>query len=325
MFNHSSTPNVSFSRRAPTAKYPDVQPAVLFKTARPIKAGDELCICYSADESKLWFSPNYGHSGSNGGVGSSLAGGQGELDGGLFLGAEGQDEKRTAKAGPSRMADAAESMPVLPNVLDLDKRDEQQLARQLNRSGARLEKRKKMMERVERKALKSEVVLGSPETNFLDGSSEPGFDRESSGQDTTGQPKSPLGPILSPTPLPFLISIKSAPETLVPTLSSESFTSTQTTPATPPPSHRHQQTIASIHDEGYTTALAELHMVDSLPLSDDSVKAEEEIMSAEVKEGKEATAWREITRIRGPVEEADVDADAKSKFPFLRTFNIYAA
>jgi hypothetical protein len=59
MFNHSPRPNVNFIRRTPTSKTPDVSPAIVFMTYKPIKKGEELFICYG-QESKLWFSPNYG-------------------------------------------------------------------------------------------------------------------------------------------------------------------------------------------------------------------------------------------------------------------------
>ena len=59
MFNHSPKPNVNFIRRAPTSKTPDVSPGMVFMTSRPISKGEELFICYG-QESKLWFSPDYG-------------------------------------------------------------------------------------------------------------------------------------------------------------------------------------------------------------------------------------------------------------------------
>lgn len=59
MFNHSPNPNVNFIRRVPNKKTPDVKPALVFMTSRAIKAGEELFICYG-EESKLWFSPDYG-------------------------------------------------------------------------------------------------------------------------------------------------------------------------------------------------------------------------------------------------------------------------
>jgi hypothetical protein len=63
MFNHSPKPNVNFIRRAPTSKSPDVSPAMVFMTCRPIRRGEELFICYGP-ESKLWFSPDYGKAGA---------------------------------------------------------------------------------------------------------------------------------------------------------------------------------------------------------------------------------------------------------------------
>lgn len=59
MFNHSPQPNVMFTRVAPPSSEPEKYPKLVFRTIKPIAKGDELCICYSADESKLWFSPNY--------------------------------------------------------------------------------------------------------------------------------------------------------------------------------------------------------------------------------------------------------------------------
>lgn len=59
MFNHSPKPNVNFIRRAPTSKTPDVSPAMVFMACRSIAKGEELYICYG-QESKLWFSPDYG-------------------------------------------------------------------------------------------------------------------------------------------------------------------------------------------------------------------------------------------------------------------------
>jgi hypothetical protein len=59
MFNHSPKPNVNFIRRAPTAKKPNIEPAIVFMTSRRIEKGEELYICYG-QESKLWFSPDYG-------------------------------------------------------------------------------------------------------------------------------------------------------------------------------------------------------------------------------------------------------------------------
>jgi tRNA-specific adenosine deaminase 3 len=53
LFNHSSTPNVNFVRN-PT------RGTITFTATRAIAPGDELCICYSADESKLWFMPTHG-------------------------------------------------------------------------------------------------------------------------------------------------------------------------------------------------------------------------------------------------------------------------
>ncbi|EIW72695.1 hypothetical protein TREMEDRAFT_41927 [Tremella mesenterica DSM 1558] len=51
LFNHSSTPNVNYIRSFPES-------TITFSTSRPVKEGDELCICYNADESKLWFIPS---------------------------------------------------------------------------------------------------------------------------------------------------------------------------------------------------------------------------------------------------------------------------
>lgn len=51
LFNHSPTPNVNFIRQAASS-------TIRFMTARRVEAGEELCICYTADESKLWFVPS---------------------------------------------------------------------------------------------------------------------------------------------------------------------------------------------------------------------------------------------------------------------------
>jgi hypothetical protein len=59
MFNHSPQPNVMFTRVAPRDTETDKYPKLIFSAIKPIKKGDELYICYSADESKLWFSPDY--------------------------------------------------------------------------------------------------------------------------------------------------------------------------------------------------------------------------------------------------------------------------
>ncbi|ORX34274.1 hypothetical protein BD324DRAFT_605115 [Kockovaella imperatae] len=48
LFNHSNRPNVNFIRNTKSG-------TIAFRTVRPVSAGEELCICYSADESKLWF------------------------------------------------------------------------------------------------------------------------------------------------------------------------------------------------------------------------------------------------------------------------------
>ncbi|ORY28999.1 hypothetical protein BCR39DRAFT_533511 [Naematelia encephala] len=50
MFNHSSSPSVNFIRNYDRG-------TITFRTTRRVDAGQELCICYSADESKLWFTP----------------------------------------------------------------------------------------------------------------------------------------------------------------------------------------------------------------------------------------------------------------------------
>jgi tRNA-specific adenosine deaminase 3 len=48
LFNHSSSPNVNYVR--------DFEKSVIrFTASRAIQPGEELCICYAADESKLWF------------------------------------------------------------------------------------------------------------------------------------------------------------------------------------------------------------------------------------------------------------------------------
>lgn len=59
MFNHSPQPNVMFTRVAPRDTETNQYPKLIFTTIKSIKKGDELYICYSADESKLWFSPDY--------------------------------------------------------------------------------------------------------------------------------------------------------------------------------------------------------------------------------------------------------------------------
>lgn len=51
LFNHSSRPNVNFIRNTKTN-------TISFLTCRRVEEGEELCICYSADESKLWFIPS---------------------------------------------------------------------------------------------------------------------------------------------------------------------------------------------------------------------------------------------------------------------------
>ncbi|WWC99544.1 hypothetical protein V866_006448 [Kwoniella sp. B9012] len=48
LFNHSSSPNVNFIRQFSNS-------TIKFITSKNIEKGEELCICYSADESKLWF------------------------------------------------------------------------------------------------------------------------------------------------------------------------------------------------------------------------------------------------------------------------------
>lgn len=53
LFNHSSQPNVNFVRNT-------TEGTISFTTSRSVSKGDELCICYSADESKLWFAPSGG-------------------------------------------------------------------------------------------------------------------------------------------------------------------------------------------------------------------------------------------------------------------------
>lgn len=50
LFNHSSSPNVNFVRDYPNS-------TIRFTASRTIQPGEELCICYAADESKLWFIP----------------------------------------------------------------------------------------------------------------------------------------------------------------------------------------------------------------------------------------------------------------------------
>jgi tRNA-specific adenosine deaminase 3 len=48
LFNHSSNPNVNYVR--------DFDKSVIrFTASREIHPGEELCICYAADETKLWF------------------------------------------------------------------------------------------------------------------------------------------------------------------------------------------------------------------------------------------------------------------------------
>lgn len=51
LFNHSSSPNVNFIRNFATD-------TICFTTSRAVDHGEELCICYSADEAKLWFLPS---------------------------------------------------------------------------------------------------------------------------------------------------------------------------------------------------------------------------------------------------------------------------
>ncbi|OWT41077.1 tRNA-specific adenosine deaminase 3 [Cryptococcus neoformans] len=58
LFNHSSRPNVNFIR-SPSTK------TIRFVTAKSISPGEELCICYTADESKLWFTPARGEEEDN--------------------------------------------------------------------------------------------------------------------------------------------------------------------------------------------------------------------------------------------------------------------
>ncbi|KAK8865804.1 hypothetical protein IAR55_000951 [Kwoniella newhampshirensis] len=50
LFNHSSRPNVNFIRNTAAS-------SIRFITSRRVEADEELCICYSADETKLWFIP----------------------------------------------------------------------------------------------------------------------------------------------------------------------------------------------------------------------------------------------------------------------------
>jgi len=48
LFNHSSSPNINYVR--------DFEKSVIrFTASRAIQPGEELCICYAADETKLWF------------------------------------------------------------------------------------------------------------------------------------------------------------------------------------------------------------------------------------------------------------------------------
>jgi tRNA-specific adenosine deaminase 3 len=48
LFNHSSSPNINYVR--------DFEKSLIrFTASREIQPGEELCICYAADETKLWF------------------------------------------------------------------------------------------------------------------------------------------------------------------------------------------------------------------------------------------------------------------------------
>lgn len=53
MFNHSPTPNVNYIKnKSPSS------PTISFRTVKKVEQGEELCICYSADETRLWFTPS---------------------------------------------------------------------------------------------------------------------------------------------------------------------------------------------------------------------------------------------------------------------------
>jgi len=100
MFNHSPKPNVNFIRRAPTSKTPNIEPAIVFMTSRRIEKGEELYICYG-QESKLWFSPDYGKTAAqqdNVDQKTDLEDADTFLSGfdGLVESTEGQDEGMTA-------------------------------------------------------------------------------------------------------------------------------------------------------------------------------------------------------------------------------------
>jgi tRNA-specific adenosine deaminase 3 len=168
MFNHSPTPNVNFIRSIPTSRNPETQPSLIFKTFRPIKAGEELFICYAADDSRLWFSPDYVQPKSTS-----------------------KDEPyANADAGPSsrspqRAMTVEDELPPFPQAIDSlsDSEAPSKAARRDRRKREREEKRRKWQEKnaeKEKRRVADAAAVGggaNGDLALVNGSSETGVDR----------------------------------------------------------------------------------------------------------------------------------------------------
>ncbi len=281
MFNHSSFPNVNFVRST------SGDPTLTFTTTRRVPAGTELCICYSADESKLWFSPSY----------------VGAQDGGTTAGPSTrtyqsspaspptpsahlrelarveiealQDEE---DGGATSSASAVRSTDPEANAAAIAAADEERHARQQRRKRDREEKQRKYNDKqaarraqAARWGSTAEGPMRADESGIalVNGSSEPGADR---------------------TPLPNGHGAEHA----------------GTGPALAP----------ALTDEAYAEVVERLGMVQLVAPTPEQIEAEKTDEAAPVA-GASAVGWSLTPRIKGTVEaEQDDESRTSGSFSF---------
>lgn len=285
MFNHSATPNVAFSRLYPTRHNPTQRPTIVFRTFRAVQEGEELFICYSADESKLWFNKSEEEEEEMPAADSvatttsttPVAGpstGLGTTSTSTATGAA------AAAAGGTSTTTGATIEPAEPEIDPLpmhpssdDEQHDLHLQREKRKKEKKAMKDAKTKEKVERAAMHSQANAKG---------------QEHGKSDKEGQKRKPEIDDMSISPDAQLQSR--------PPLDSGTGTEAEI--------GRHPTTT-----DTYEELLAKLALIDPITISDSDVERHQKALDDEVTEaeekGEKQGPWKAVRRIRGPAEEEE--------------------
>ncbi|WVF70791.1 hypothetical protein IAT40_005585 [Kwoniella sp. CBS 6097] len=304
LFNHSSSPNVNFIRSTSNG-------TIRFLTSRRVEKGGELCICYTADESKLWFVPADQKQNRESKSRSR------RLDTGVARGSESDemfDDESNPGSGSSSDVDIGEAIDVEDlvdqEVLEAQRRRERRVA-QARKAGAN--------------GYNNGTGGSNGQTRF-----KPCCSSSSASSSTSSQAANVE--IQSPRPVRFpgsssISASASASASASTTVSRNSTPSTSST-STPAPAYPAASTLSSVlpaplHSEAATVATGRRHanrrpaeLVADLDWREEdwvNSKGKEKEKEQPHKQGQEqeqGRGWGDVVRVKGPAER-EVDEDER--------------